>query len=68
MRIGRLQDGEDHLRICATCKSLLDKRDQMMDQRATPPLVVQMYERLRSLMTDAGNVYPSYCRMAESLK
>uniref|UniRef100_A0A914UUN0 FYVE-type domain-containing protein n=1 Tax=Plectus sambesii TaxID=2011161 RepID=A0A914UUN0_9BILA len=61
------EEGEDHLRICAACKGLLDRRDQMMDQRATPPLVVQMYDRLRSLMTDAANVYPSYCRMAESL-
>lgn len=62
------QDGEDQMRICRECKGLLDRRDEQMEQRAQSPHLVQMYERLRSLIADAAAVFPSYCLMAESLK
>ena len=54
--------------MCGECEGLLKRREEAVEQRSQPPLLVQMYDRLKSLMTEAGKVFPSYCRMAQSLK
>ncbi len=55
-----MQDGEDQLRLCRDCEQSLSRRDEQMELRAQPPIIQQMYERLKGLMVDAGNIYPNY--------
>lgn len=61
------QDENEHLRICAVCKNLLDIRDEKMEQMSAPPMVVVLYERLCTLMREAEKLTTSYARMHDSL-
>lgn len=59
--------GEPHIRVCAQCKQLLDRRDQQVEERTKQPVIVQMYERLHSSMEECVRLCPVYTKMAESL-
>lgn len=39
-------EGELHLRTCIQCRSLLERRDQQIEQRNTKALITQLYEVL----------------------
>lgn len=68
MNTARVQEGDSQLRVCPRCKQLLERRDTAMDLRQSPPVFVQFYDRLRLQIDELRGVYPSYCRMADSLK
>jgi hypothetical protein len=68
MNTALVQEGDSHLRVCPRCKQLLERRDTAMDLRQSPPVFVQFYDRLRIQIDELRGVYPSYCRMADSLK
>jgi rabenosyn-5 len=61
-------DEEQSLRVCPTCKRLLERRQEAMDQMSMPSVFVDMYEKLCQLITQISNLSPSYKRMAASLK
>ncbi|VDM39406.1 unnamed protein product [Toxocara canis] len=61
------QDEDEHLRICAVCKNLLDIRDEKMEQMSAPPMIVVLYERLCSIIREAEKLTSSYARMHDSL-
>uniref|UniRef100_A0A915Q518 C2H2-type domain-containing protein n=1 Tax=Setaria digitata TaxID=48799 RepID=A0A915Q518_9BILA len=61
------QDENEHLRICAGCKTLLDIRNEKMEMLSSPPMLVVLYERLCSLFRDAQKLATSYARISESL-
>ncbi|VDN81438.1 unnamed protein product [Brugia pahangi] len=61
------QDENEHLRICAECKILLDVRSEKMEMLTSPPMLVVLYERLCSLFRDAEKLASSYARISESL-
>ncbi|VDO11132.1 unnamed protein product [Brugia timori] len=61
------QDENEHLRICAECKILLDVRSEKMEMLTSPPMLVILYERLCSLFRDAEKLASSYARISESL-
>jgi hypothetical protein len=63
-----IQSTDSQLRVCSRCKQLLERRDAAMELRQSPPILVQMYERLSLLIDELSRLYPSYCRMADSLK
>uniref|UniRef100_A0A0N4Z043 FYVE-type domain-containing protein n=1 Tax=Parastrongyloides trichosuri TaxID=131310 RepID=A0A0N4Z043_PARTI len=62
-----IQDENEQFRICLRCKELLEKRDMIMDQIATTPIIIQLYETLICKLKEVKNLVPSYCKMAESL-
>ena len=37
-------EGDPHLRICQECRKLLERRDQMVEQRNVKPSIVLLYE------------------------
>ncbi|ELU11604.1 hypothetical protein CAPTEDRAFT_181514 [Capitella teleta] len=37
-------DGEPHLRTCSECRTLLERRDRLIEQRNARPIIVQLYE------------------------
>ena len=39
-------EGDPHLRVCEECRKLLERRDQMVEQRNTKPTIVVLYEVL----------------------
>uniref|UniRef100_A0A0R3S6I9 FYVE-type domain-containing protein n=1 Tax=Elaeophora elaphi TaxID=1147741 RepID=A0A0R3S6I9_9BILA len=61
------QDEDEHLRICAECKVLLDIRNEKMEMLTSPPMLVVLYDRLCSLFRDAEKLASSYARISESL-
>ncbi|KHN79821.1 Rabenosyn-5 [Toxocara canis] len=61
------EDEDEHLRICAVCKNLLDIRDEKMEQMSAPPMIVVLYERLCSIIREAEKLTSSYARMHDSL-
>ena len=38
------QEGESHMRVCKTCRKLLERRDIMTELRNTKPPLVQIYD------------------------
>ena len=60
-------EGEDELRVCGRCKSLLDRRDEQMERGSEASVVVVLYDRLRSLISQATQLLPTYQRMAHSI-
>ncbi|EFO26560.1 FYVE zinc finger family protein [Loa loa] len=61
------QDENEHLRICAECKVLLDVRNEKMEMLTSPPMLVVLYERLCSLIRDGQKLASSYERISKSL-
>ena len=37
-------DGDLHIRTCINCRTLLERRDQQIEQRSTKPTLVLLYE------------------------
>lgn len=37
-------EGELHIRTCPQCRTMLEKRDQQMEQRSSQPIIAQLYE------------------------
>lgn len=61
------KDGQEHLRICRRCETLLKRHDQLSEQRSSIPFVVQIYERLMSLLVEADRLFLALDEMATSL-
>ncbi|KAK0398622.1 hypothetical protein QR680_002678 [Steinernema hermaphroditum] len=62
------QDVDEHVRMCGNCKGLLDRRDEQMDQRTSPPIIVQFYDQLCAMIDQMHKLESSYVRIAESLR
>lgn len=60
-------EGDMHIRTCDECRFLLERRDEQMSQRTIKPVIVQLYERVRTYMNEAEQVLPLYSQMANSL-
>lgn len=60
-------EGELFIRTCNECRFLLERRDEQMTQRSIRPVIVQLYDRIRSYMQEAEQILPSYTQMAISL-
>lgn len=60
-------EGEQHMRVCKTCRQLLERRDNMTEMRNTKPVIVQLYEKLKMCIEEAEHVLPQYLPMVESL-
>ncbi len=48
-------EGELHVRTCQECRTLLERRDQQMEQRHSKPMVVRLYE-VTSLILSWGSL------------
>lgn len=60
--------GEMQIRVCPQCKQLLDRRDEMIRMQVTKPEIVQVYERIRSLMDEVISLHDVYVRQCVALK
>ncbi|XP_050413256.1 rabenosyn-5 [Patella vulgata] len=60
-------EAEGHMRICKGCRMLLERRDQMTEQRNIKPTLVLLYEKMRACMRDANELIPEYLPMVDSL-
>lgn len=59
--------GEPQLRVCPTCKRLLDRRDTVLEQRYTKPIVVHLYEKLKADIDEADQLCQIYLNMCCAL-
>uniref|UniRef100_A0A0K0E5Y4 FYVE-type domain-containing protein n=1 Tax=Strongyloides stercoralis TaxID=6248 RepID=A0A0K0E5Y4_STRER len=62
-----LQEENERFRICGRCKELLEKRDILMDQIASTPNIIPLYESLVEKLKEIKKLVPIYCKMANSL-
>ncbi|BFZ10752.1 hypothetical protein BsWGS_13791 [Bradybaena similaris] len=60
-------DGESAMRICKTCRHLLERRDNMAELRNTKPQIVQIYDKMKACIQEAEQIIPEYMPMVESL-
>ncbi|CAL1539277.1 unnamed protein product [Lymnaea stagnalis] len=60
-------EGESIMRVCRTCRKLLERRDVMTEQRNTKPPIVQIYDKMKMCIKDAELILPDYLPMVESL-
>ncbi|XP_052782035.1 rabenosyn-5-like [Mya arenaria] len=60
-------EGDPHIRSCEECRKLLERRDQLMEQRNTKTSIVILYEKMKSLIEDCEMQLESYLPMVESL-
>ncbi|XP_014667891.1 PREDICTED: rabenosyn-5-like [Priapulus caudatus] len=60
-------EGEQHIRICTECRRLLDRRDQLIEQRTSKPIIVQFYERMKVAVDEVEKGVEVYTEMANSL-
>ncbi|KAL5014503.1 hypothetical protein ScPMuIL_008773 [Solemya velum] len=60
-------EGEVHVRTCQECRKLLERRDQLVEQRNTKPTIVLLYEKMRSCISDCDVILEQYIPMVESL-
>uniref|UniRef100_H2ZA54 FYVE-type domain-containing protein n=1 Tax=Ciona savignyi TaxID=51511 RepID=H2ZA54_CIOSA len=58
---------ELYIRCCHDCYIVLMKRKERLDQKENQPLLVLLYEKLRSATDAANELSPLYEKMAESL-
>lgn len=60
--------GDPHIRVCKDCKVLLDKRDQIIEEKLDKPIVYQMYIKMRGDLLEAEKLVPLYSKMSGSLR
>lgn len=60
-------EGEQHIRTCLDCRRLLERRDELVEQRNTKPPIVQLYEKLKLCIEQAEEQLPRFLPMVESL-
>ncbi|ESO90492.1 hypothetical protein LOTGIDRAFT_217928 [Lottia gigantea] len=60
-------EAEGHMRVCKTCRKLLERRDQMVEQRNIKPNFVVLYEKMQECMSNANDLIPQYLPMVDSL-
>ncbi|XP_014790585.1 rabenosyn-5 [Octopus bimaculoides] len=60
-------EGEQHIRTCLDCRRLLERRDSLVEQRNLKPVIVQLYEKLRTCIEEAEQQLPRFLPMVESL-
>ncbi|GAB1603705.1 rabenosyn-5-like [Argonauta hians] len=60
-------EGEQHIRTCFDCRRLLERRDDLVEQRNLKPVIVQLYEKLRTCIDEAEEQIPRFLPMVESL-
>ncbi|KAH9512599.1 hypothetical protein Btru_038926 [Bulinus truncatus] len=60
-------EGESIMRVCKTCRKLLERRDVMTELRNTKPPIVQIYDKMKMCISDAEQILPNYLPMVESL-
>lgn len=60
-------DGEAVMRVCKTCRKLLERRDKMTELRNTSPPIVQIYDKMKQCIREAEQIIPEYMPMVDSL-
>ncbi|GFO21195.1 Rabenosyn-5 [Plakobranchus ocellatus] len=60
-------DGEAVMRVCRTCRKLLERRDKMTELRNTIPPIVQIYNKMKQCIREAEQIIPEYMPMVDSL-
>ncbi|XP_074656715.1 rabenosyn-5-like [Tubulanus polymorphus] len=60
-------DGEPHVRTCVDCRRLLERRDVQMRQRYATPPIVDIYERMKEIMTLADESMVEFQKLVDSL-
>ncbi|KAL8621156.1 hypothetical protein ACOMHN_004827 [Nucella lapillus] len=60
-------DGEQHMRVCGTCRQLLERRDSMAQLRNTKPPIVQLYDKMKMCIEEAESILPQYLPMVDCL-
>jgi len=58
---------KEEFRCCAYCKSLLTRRDNMIELQTNKPIVSQFYDSLRTYMLSGEELSPKYVDMHTSL-
>lgn len=66
---GRSKDDSDEagIRACQACMDCLERYDRQEKEKKTKPPVVQLYEKMKSSMTEAELLQPTYTKMADSI-
>lgn len=60
-------EGDPHLRVCQECRKLLERRDQMVEQRNTKPSIVVLYEKLKAYIGECETLLVKFLPIVESL-
>lgn len=60
-------EGDPHIRTCDNCRKLLERRNEQIEQRTSKPIVVLLYEKLKSCVDAAEELLVQYMPMVESL-
>ncbi|XP_067684205.1 rabenosyn-5-like [Haliotis asinina] len=60
-------EGERHMRVCDTCRRLLERRDQMTEQRNTKTPLMQLYDKMKTCIQEAEELLTRYLPMVDSL-
>jgi len=58
---------KEEFRSCSYCKSLLTRRDSMIELQTNKPIVSQFYDSLRTYMQSGEELSPKYVEMHASL-
>lgn len=66
---GGSKDDSDEagIRACQACMDCLERYDRQEREKKTKPPVVQLYEKMKSSMTQAELLQPTYTKMADSI-
>lgn len=66
---GHSKDDSDEagIRACQACMDCLERYDRQEKEKKTKPPVVQLYEKMKSSMTEAELLQPTYTKMADSI-
>ncbi|XP_022804104.1 rabenosyn-5-like [Stylophora pistillata] len=66
---GRSKDDSDEagIRACQACMDCLERYDRQEKEKKTKPPAVQLYEKMKSSMTEAELLQPTYTKMADSI-
>ncbi|XP_046371772.2 rabenosyn-5-like [Haliotis rufescens] len=60
-------EGERHMRVCDSCRRLLERRDQMTEQRNTKTPLMQLYDKMKTCIQEAEELLTRYLPMVDSL-
>ncbi|KAK3101522.1 hypothetical protein FSP39_004200 [Pinctada imbricata] len=60
-------EGDPHIRTCANCRKLLERRNDQMEQRNYKPAIVLLYEKMKMCVDNTEDLLREYLPMVESL-
>ncbi|KAL3851951.1 hypothetical protein ACJMK2_015641 [Sinanodonta woodiana] len=60
-------EGDPHIRCCLECRKLLERREQLLDQRNKKPAIVLLYGKMKECTDECERLLETYLPMSESL-